>query len=183
MRSVPALLALLLVLAAPAGAQTRLSLLGGGLVPFGDLDDTSDPSVRFGLRAEHQPVNVLGQRSLLSFHATFAYSLLTLDSEYERIVDAAGADSDSYLLEVSGGVRAYSKAAPFFVTGSAGYARFRPGGDADSVDGVDMAAGLGFLVPTSLAILEVEGAIHQVFAADDVSFQYLTVTLGLGLPF
>ncbi len=183
MRTVSVVALLLLVLAAPAAAQTRLSLIGGGVVPFGDLDDTSDPSIRFGLRGEYQPVNPLGQRRLLSFHGTFAYTAMQLDGEYERILDESGADSDSHLLEISGGVRAYSAAAPFFVTGSAGYARFRPGGDGDGVNGVDLAAGLGFLLPASLALLEVEGAIHQFIAEDDVDFQYLTVTLGIGLPF
>jgi len=33
------------------------------------------------------------------------------------------------------------------------------------------------------SLVEVEGVIHQVLAEDDVNFQYLTVMLGLGLPF
>ena len=73
--------------------------------------------------------------------------------------------------------------APFFVTGGVGYTRFDPGGRASSVNGVNLGAGLGFLVPLPGLVVEVDGQLHQVFAEDDVDFQYLEVLLGVGLPF
>jgi hypothetical protein len=176
--------ALALALVAPgASAQTRLSLVGGGLVPFGDLGDTTDPSVRFGLRAEYHPVNLIGQKRPLSFHLMGAYSSLDLESGFQRSLEEQGADADAYLAEISAGVRAYSAVAPFFITGGAGWSRYRPGGDSDGFDGVDANVGLGFVVPVTVALVEVEGALHQVFAEQGVDFQYLTDTLGLGLPF
>lgn len=179
MRNVLLVLAVVLCAAAPATAQTRLSLLGGGIVPFGDLDEGADPSLMFGLRAEFQPVNPLGQARLLAFSASAAYASLDRDSG-SVVVEGT---SDPYLLEVTGGVRVYSRVAPFFVTGVAGYSRVQGAGGGDAVNGATAGVGLGFVVPVVSSLVEVEGVLHQVLAEDDVSFQYLTVLLGLGLPF
>jgi len=175
--------ALLAASAVPtASAQTRLTLLGGGLVPFGDLDDAADPSLAVGLEAEFQPVNALGQRRLLALTASAVYSSLDIDSGYKAALPP-GAGTDASLLELNVGVKAYSRVAPFFVAGSAGYSRYDPAGGGKSANGVNIGAGLGFLVPVQIALLQVEGRLHQVFAEDDVSFQYLDVLLGVGLPF
>ncbi|HMB70171.1 MAG TPA: hypothetical protein VKU85_12700 [bacterium] len=174
------LIAWVLVAAVPASAQTRLSLVGGGLVPFGDLDEGAEPSAAFGLRAEYQPVNALGQPRLLSIHLSTIYSELDRDGGE---LPAELADSDPFLLEFTGGVRAYSSVAPFFVTGTAGFAKADLGLGGESVSGFTAGAGLGFVAPVMASLVEVEGVIHQVLAEDDVNFQYLTVMLGLGLPF
>lgn len=183
MRTILVLSLAALLSAAPAAhAQTRLSLLGGGLVPFGDLDDGADPSMAAGLEGELQPVNALGQRRLVAFCARGVFSSLDVKGATKAALPP-GSDTGSSLLELSVGVKAYSRVAPFFVSGGAGYSRFDPAGDGGGVNGVNIAAGLGFLVPVRLAVLQVEGQLHQVFAEDDWDFQYLTVLLGIGLPF
>jgi hypothetical protein len=162
-------------------AQSRFSVHGGALVPLGDFGDWVEPSPRFGIRSELQSMNVLGQRKLLSFHVEASYAALSHEAAVESALLAQGSDEDPSLLEVGLGVRAYSRVAPFFVTGGAGYARYRPGGDLDTEHGLDLNAGLGFLVPLGLFLVEVEARLHNVIFEDD-DLRYLTAGAALGLP-
>jgi hypothetical protein len=170
-----------LAAAAPGSAQTRFTLAGGGLVPFGDLGDSTDPSLRAELRVERQAVNALGGVSLLSFVAYAAYSDLQLKSEVEDVL-VLGDETDPHLLELGGGVRVYSAAAPFFVTGGAAWTRYRPAGAGDARSGADLHGGVGFLLPMGLFLLEPEVTAHAVFL-EDADLQFLAATLGLALPF
>lgn len=181
--SIAPLLGLLVVaLPAVADAQTRLTISGGGLIPFGDLEDTTDPSVRAVLRFEFQPVNALGQASALSFLVYGAYSDLSFKPEVEEALIAAGEDTQPYLVEAGAAVRVYSGEAPFFLTGGGGYTRYQPGGAAGVRNGVDLHAGLGFLLPVGIALLEPEATGHVVLL-DEGDFQFLSATLGIALPF
>ena len=173
----------LLLVAAPARSQTRFSLAGGLLVPLGDLGDTTDPSPRFAVRGEFQTVNALGQRSPLSVFLQVSYSDLSLSSEDEATLASLGEDTGAYLLDAGAGIRVYSRAAPFFLTGGAGYVRFHPGGAGDALDGVDLNGGLGFAVPLSTVTLEVLTALHEVLVEEGRDFQYLDASLSVALPF
>jgi hypothetical protein len=167
--------------AAPADAQTRLMVGAGGLVPFGDLENSTDPSARFVLRAEFQPVNARGVASAISWGVQVAYTDLSLKPA--AAAAAAVADVPSpYLLEAGAGVRVYSRAAPFFLSGGAGYSRVRSGTGSDSQNGVDLHAGLGFLLPAGELLVEPEISGHVV-VLEEGDFQYLSATLGVALPF
>ncbi len=167
--------------AGPASAQTRFSVTGGAIIPWGGFADAVDPSPAVGARVEFQPVNVIGQRRLLALVLDATVGLLD-----EAALPAVGGtppadvDSDASLLAFGGGIRAYSRVAPFFVSGGVGWARY----DAAQVSaehGVDLHAGLGFLVPTGSVILEVEVALHEmVFSRNDL--QYLSASAALALP-
>lgn len=174
--------AAVVVLAGPASAQTRLTLAAGGLVPFGDLEETTDPSPRGLLRAEFQPVNALGVVSPVAFLVYLGYSDLALKSEVKDALLVAGDTTEPYLMEAGAGVRVYSRAAPFFLSGGAGYARYRPGGDAEAHNGLDLHGGLGFLLPVGIVLVEPEITGHVVLL-DEGDFQFLSATLGVALPF
>ena len=171
-----------LLAAAPGYSQTRLAVSGGVLVPFGDLGDSTDPSLRLALRGELRTVNALGQASPLAFGLYGAYSSLSVDSELEDALMALGIDPDPDLLEIGADVRAYSRSAPFFVGGGAGYARFTPVDGSDALHGVDLHVGAGFLLPLGMVFAEPEVTGHVVLLEDD-SFQFLAATLGFALPF
>ena len=76
----------------------------------------------------------------------------------------------------------YSRVAPFFLTGGAGYARYQPPGDGDAENGLDVHAGLGFAVPLGVFLGEVEATLHEVVAENDDK-QFLAATLAVALPF
>jgi hypothetical protein len=175
-------LALCAVLPASTRAETRLTVGAGGLIPFGDLGDTTDPSARALVRLEHQPINAIGQRSPLAYTFHVAYSDLSLDSMYEDLLIAAGEDTEPYILEVGAGIRVHSRVAPFFLAGGAAYARFVPGGAGGDENGVDVHGGLGFLFPAGVVVLEAEATAHAVILDED-DLQFLAVTLGVALPF
>jgi hypothetical protein len=166
-----------------APAQTRLSLSGGVLVPFGNLENTTDPSVRVALRAEYQPVNPLGKPKLLSMLLHAAYSDLAVKSEVKSLLTQAGESTDAYLLEVGAGVRVYSRVARFFLSTGAGYVRFRRAGEDGAVDGLDLHGGLGFAFPLGALLGEVEATLHETLVERDEDFQFLAATLGIALPF
>lgn len=174
--------AALLLAAAPVHSQTRLAIAGGALVPFGDFGDTMDPSFRVALRGELQPVNALGDPSRLAFGLYAAYTSLSVESSFEDALNANGIDPDPDLLEIGADVRVYSRAAPFFVGGGAGWARFTPPDGSDAENGADLHAGAGFLLPLGVAFAEPEVSGHVVLLEDD-HFQFLAATLGLALPF
>jgi hypothetical protein len=175
-----------------ASAQTRLSLEGGLLVPLGDFADRAELSPRFGLRAEFQSVNVLGQRRLLSYFARVSFADLAATEEAERFLAQWGGGSGPYLIEAGGGVRVYSQAAPLFVVAGASYVRCRPAGEPDGRNGIGLAGGLGFAVPIASWLAEGEVALHGVLLdgggrlgdeelAQDL--QYVTALVGFALPF
>jgi hypothetical protein len=186
-RSVPFLLlaALVVVLAAPveSRAQTRLTVLGGGLVPFGDLSDITEASLRGGARLEYQPVNALGKRRLLSWFLQGIYSPLEVKSEVKDPLEQAGQDGDASLLTVDAGIRAYSKVAPLFLQAGAGWTRYSPPGPGSSQDAFDFHAGAGFLIPIPLLYLEADVTIHQAIGSNDLSFTYAAANAGVSLPF
>lgn len=169
-------------LQAPAGAETRLTVGAGGLIPFGNLDDTTDPSARAVMRLEFQAINALGQASPLTYTVQVAYSDLSLDSAIEDLLVMRGEDTSPYLLEIGAGIRVHSRVAPFFLSGGAGYARYVPGGAAGDRNGVDVNGGVGFLFPAGIVVLEAEAAGHAVIL-DEEDLQFLAVTLGIALPF
>lgn len=169
-------------LSSPVHAQTRLIVGAGGVIPFGDLGDRTDPSVRALVRLEFQPINALGKASPLAGTLYIAYTDFSLDSDLEAALLAAGEDTEPYLLEIGGGVRVHSRVAPFFLSGGAAYARYLPGGAAGDRNGLDVHGGLGFLVPAGIVVLEAEAAAHAVLLEDD-DLQFLAVTLGVALPF
>ena len=114
-------------------------------MPFGDLDDTSDPSVRFGL-----PRGVPAGEPAGPAPSSFVprHVRLHRDAARRGVRADPGRVRRRLRCPSAGDLGRRARvlaAAPFFVTGSAGYARFRPGGDGDGVNGVDLAAGLGFL--------------------------------------
>ena len=174
---------------APAGAQTRLSLEGGVVVPLGAFGDLTDASLRYGIRAEIQPVNAIGERRLLAWFARVGFADLSFDSEVERTLYPDGLAHEPYLLDVGGGARVYSRVAPFFVSAGAGWVRYRPGGVGSSArSGVDLYGGLGFSAPVASVHVEAELALHEaLLGGDSVSggddLQYVTGLLGLALPF
>jgi len=185
MRTVVAIVLGVLLVAArqvPAHAETRLTVGAGGLVPFGDLGDVTDPSARAVIRLEFQPVNAIGQSSPLAYTVHVAYSDLSLDSQVKDLLIAAGEDTEPYLLEVGAGIRVHSRVAPFFLTGGAAYARYLPGGAGGDENGVDLHGGLGFLFPAGIVVLEAEATGHAVILDED-DLQFLAVTLGVALPF
>lgn len=168
-----------LCLAAPAEAQTRFSLLGGGVVPFGDLADAADPGPRFGARLEYQPVNALGQRRLIS--AFVEGSFAQLESVVEPIV-LGGATlkvEDPSLAAAVAGFRVYAEQTAFFLQAGAGWLMYDAG---DDLHGVDLHAGAGFLVEAPVMV-EVDVTLHQAFGEQDLSLSYLVAQLGVSLPF
>ncbi len=178
---IAALLVGLAVDAGPASAQTRFSVTGGAIIPWGGFADAVDPSPVVGARVEFQPVNVIGQRRLLSFVLDATVGILDVAST--TVIGGAppdDPDTDATLLTFGGGIRAYSKVAPFFVSGGAGWARYDAAG-LSAENGLDLHAGLGFLVPTGSLILEVEVSLHEmVFSEDDL--QYVSASAALALP-
>ncbi|MCA9753940.1 MAG: hypothetical protein R3B81_12510 [bacterium] len=185
----PAILAVLvlptvlLVGATDALAQTRLAVFGGGLVPFGDLEDTTESSFRVGARMEYQPVNARGQRRLLAWFAQVAFSPLSVKAEAQEAARLAGASEDATLFGVEAGTRVYSRTAPLFLQAGAGWARFDPPGDGDAGDALDFHLGAGFLVPVDPMFLEADVTLHQGIGSDDLSFTYVAAHGGLSLPF
>ena len=176
------LAAVLVLLAAPAQAQTRFSLSGGALVPLAKFADTVDPSWRFGVRAEFQSVNAIGKKSRISYYLQAAYSPLSFTDEYKAALEAAGEEADGSYGEVGGGVRVYSRVSLFFISAGAGYARLEPGGSADGENGFDLNAGAGFSIPLYLFKAEAHMTAHEVFIGGD-DIQFLDALVSLALPF
>ena len=179
----PGVLLGLLIFAAEGSAQTRFTIGGGLLVPFGDLEELNDPSFRGTLRFEAQSVNALGKRKLVSAYVQASYTDLALKSEIEEDILADGEDSNAYLIEAGGGARFYSRAAPLYLQIGAHYLRWRPGGSRDGLNGGDVHAGLGFLVPLYFFFVEADAAYHLAVMQEDVNFQFLTGTVGVSMPF
>ena len=167
-----------LAVASPAEAQTRFSLLGGGLIPFSDLSDAADPGPRFGARLEYQPVNALGQRRLISGFVEGAFAQLELSSDF---VDVDPSFDDPSVTTASAGFRVYAEQTAFFLQGGAGWLMYSPAAG-DDLHGVDVHAGAGFLVEAPV-LVEVDVTLHQAFGEDDLSLSYLVAQLGVSLPF
>jgi hypothetical protein len=177
-----------LFLGTPASAQTRLTLFGGPLVPFGDFDEVADLSWTAGARVEFQTVNAIGQRDQLSYFIEGSYSQILADEELELVLEDLGEDSDSSILGAAAGVRVYMRPAPLFISAGAGYIRYTPPADAGGLDGLDLQLGLGFMLPFERVQLEAVAVAHEALlnAEDgfgDEDLQYLTATAGIALPF
>ncbi len=188
--SFAALLAALALAAHPAAAQTRLTLFAGPLVPLGEFGDGADLSWTVGARGEFQRTNALGQRRLLSIFVEGAYGAVSLDSEVEAFLEEQDLDTSTSLFTVAGGMRAYARTAPLFLSAGAGYLRYLPAGDADGMNGLDLQIGAGFSLPVESFQAEAAAVLHEVLldtpegsesAVDDL--QFLTVTAGVSFPF
>lgn len=167
---------------AEADAQTRLTLFGGGLLPFGDLEEIVDPSLQLGARLEYQPVNARGKRRLNSWFLQACWTPLEPKSEIKAAAEARGESADADLAVVSLGARIYSRAAPLFLQIGGGWAWYdRPGLDAEDL--ADFHLGAGFLIPIPLLYLEADASIHQAFGRDDLSLTYVSANAGISLPF
>lgn len=176
-------LALCLFLPAGADAQSRLTLYGGGLVPFGDLEEVADPSLQLGARVEYQPVNARGKRRLNSWFLQACWTPLELKPEVQAELEAAGESTDVHLAVVSVGARVYARAAPLFLQIGGGWAWYDRPGASSATDLVDFHLGAGFLIPIPLLYLEADATIHQALGSDDLSLTYLSVNAGVSLPF
>jgi hypothetical protein len=174
---------LCLLVPAGAGAQTRLTLFGGGLVPFGDLEKVTDPSLEVGARAEYQPVNALGKRRLNSWFLQACWTPLETKPELEAALASGGESADADLVVVSVGARIYSRAAPFFLQVGGGWGLYDAPGATSSEDVADFHVGAGFLLPIPLLYLEADASLHQAFGSNDLSLTYLSANAGVSLPF
>jgi len=163
-----------------AEAQPRFSLSGGGLVPLGKFDDRVDASARFGLRAEYQSVNAIGNKSRVSYFVQAHYTSLSLDGAYEDALRNAGFSTDASMLDVDGGIRVYSRLSLFFIAVGAGWLRTDLAGRTD--DGVDVLGGAGFAVPLYLFMAEGQVTAHSAFFDGD-DLQFLDAMVSLAMPF
>ena len=172
----------LFVPAPDAHAQTRFAVEAGAMVPYSDYGDGVDPSAWIGARAEFQSVNAIGQIAALSFVVQAGYADLELAGDVE------GSGS---LWALGGGVRVYSGALPFFLSGTLEYMSssidLDQAGDDPSADSFGAAIGAGFRFDLQAAFVELEARLHAGFGADDdageVDPRFTTFTVGLGLPF
>jgi hypothetical protein len=152
-----------------AEAQTRLSVLGGGIIPF---EDELDPSFRGGVRAEFQPVDALGRRRRLAWYVAAHYADVASETE---------SGGRSTLIDVGLGTRVYSGGGPLFLEAGAGYANWSADG-ADSQNGIDLHGGGGFVIPAGSANVEFEATFHTA-RFDGSGLEYLSLLAGLAFPF
>lgn len=174
------LIALALLLgAAPASAQTRLSLDGGALLPVGDLADVNAVSPYVGARFEVQDVNALGQIATRTWFARLGFGIMR-----EDLPEPPADNSDGHYLDVCLGARAYasSKFSPFFMSVSAGYAQYEFPGVSDTYRGGTFNGGLGVSFRPVGFVLEVEARGHLVFLDGTDNFQFFTTIVSLGIP-
>ncbi|MGQ0723042.1 MAG: hypothetical protein ACT4PE_15945 [Candidatus Eiseniibacteriota bacterium] len=164
-----------------ASAQTRLTVAGGALIPLGDLENTHDTSAHAAFRIEHQPVDALGRAGRLSFLGEVSWADLSLEPAVEQALEDLGMDGGASLLGVGLALRVYSAAAPLFVHAGSGWARHESD-DSDSENGVDVHAGIGFVVTSRLVFVEPLVSAHTVLLEGE-DLQFVTATLGVGLPF
>jgi hypothetical protein len=175
--------ALLFIFASsPAAAQTRLTVAGGALLPLGDLGDTNDPSAHVAFRLEHQPVDALGRAGRLSFLVEAAWADLSFEDEVEQALIALGRETGGSLLLVGAALRAYSQVAPIFLSAGGGWGRHESDAESGSRDGVDLHAGIGFVLSSNAIFVEPLVAGHTVMMEGE-DLQFVTATLGIGLPF
>jgi hypothetical protein len=174
--------------AAPARAQTRLTLFGGPLVPFGDLEDVAEMSWIAGARTEFQTVNAIGQRDRSSFFIEGTYAQLFVDEAVGGALQSQGLDDSSSIFGAAVGMRVYTRPAPLFMSLGTGYAYYSPLADEEGMHGLAFQLGLGFLLPLKMFQIEAAAVAHEVlldtergFAKDDL--QYVTATGGLSFPF
>jgi hypothetical protein len=181
MRSPLLVTALLALVAAPTSAQTRLTIAGGALVPLGDLEETHDTSAHLAFRVEHQRVDALGRAGRVSFLGEVSWADLSLEPAVEEALEDLGQDGGASLLGVGIALRVYSEAAPLFVHAGSGWARHESE-DPDSRNGVDIHAGIGFVLASKVVFLEPLVSGHTVLLEGE-DLQFVTATLGVGLPF
>ena len=168
----------LTMLTGGASAQSRLSLEGGGLFPLGTMGDDVDVSPYLGATFELQDVNALGQTALLGVFLRGAYAPLTVKDEAKTIYND---DSSSYF-EAAIGVKAYSKAAPFYITVQGGYANYSPPG-LGSKNGLATGLGLGLDFGGPAIHVSLEGRANYAFMQDIDNISFLTTTAAIGFPF
>jgi hypothetical protein len=161
----------LIASAAPpsAEAQTRLAVLGGGIIPF---EDGLDPSFRGGVRAEFQPVDALGRHRRLAWYVA---------ANYADVASEAESGGSSTLIDAGLGMRVYSGGGPLFLEAGAGYTNWSADG-ADSQSGIDLQGGGGLAIPAGSANFELEATFHTA-RFDGSGLEYLSLLAGLAFPF
>lgn len=160
-------------LAAPAKAQNRLVVEGGGIMPVGDFGDAFSFSPVIGARLELQRANPLGQVALASAFLRGHFSPLNGE---ETLLGTPDGD----LLHLGVGARVASMAAPFSASVGVGWTRVEIEGVDDS--GFAANLGLGYNIPLPAAHLEFGVEYHIAFLEDD-ELSYLSYIAGIGLPF
>jgi hypothetical protein len=172
----------LVVLAAPALAQNRLAVEAGGLFPFSSFGDVNDTSPYFGATFDIQDVNPLGQVALLGVFLRAAYSPLVVNKNLKALLESNGRETGSSYFEGTLGLKAHSKASPFFLSVDAGYANYNlPGGGSKS--GFASGVGLGTAFGGPAVHLTIEGRMNVAFMSGIDNLQFFTLTAGLGFPF
>lgn len=176
------LLALLLATAAPASAQNRLSIEGGGLFPLGNMSDVNDTSPFLGAAFEFQRMNALGQTALMSFFLRAGYAPLGTKDEVKQSLEAAGRSSDSSYFEAMAGVKTYSSAAPLYLAVNTGYVYYEPPG-IDGKSGWGMGIGAGISMGGEAVRFAIEGRANYAFMDGIDNLEYLSAVASLGFPF
>ena len=173
---------LLASVVSPALAQNRLAVEAGGLLPFSSFGDVNDASPYFGATFDIQDVNPLGQVALLGVFLRAAYAPLVVDKDLKSALEGAGRETGSSYFEGVLGLKAHSKASPFFLSVDAGYANYNlPGGSSKS--GVASGVGLGTAFGGPAVNLTVEARMNVAFMSGMDNLQFLTLTASLGFPF
>ena len=184
MRRMSIVLSTLLLLCSSAAAQTGLGIEAGILQPFGDFGDTADMSPAFGVRWEVQDVNALGQVATVSFLARGLYAIVKTDADLaDAIEQQGGSVDDGGLFEVGGAVRAYSSAAPLFVSIGAHYANLDPGGNSDNYNAFGGFGGLGLRLGASSVHVDIEARFCFLIPEEIDNQTYATYTAALAFPF
>jgi hypothetical protein len=173
---------LVLALAAPAGAQNRLSAEAGGFFPLSDLGDITSTSGYIGARIDIQDLNPLGQVALLGIFGRVAFAPLVVKDEIKSQLANLGRDDSSSYFEATLGLKAHSAASPFFVSAQAGYANYSPPGS-DSKSGFATGVGLGTDFGGPALHISLEGRANFAFMSDIDNIQFLTLTASVGFPF
>ncbi len=171
---------LLLTLVASAGAQTRLAVEVGSLVPTGNFSNAVDASPWFGARIEYQPSNPLGQVANLGLYVRGAYSDLQNSSMLASQILGMNRDDSTSYVEGGVGARVYSIVLPFFLSAEANYARLDTG--VDSQNAFSPSIGLGLNFGLAGVFVEAEARGHA-FMGDGDTLNFLTFNVAAGLPF
>ena len=175
-------LTLLASVVSPALAQSRLGVEVGGLLPFSSFNDRINPSPYFGATFDIQGVNPLGQVALLDLFFRGAYAPLTVDSGTKAALEANGQDTSASYFEGTLGLKAHSKASPFFLSVQAGYAHYNAPGPG-SKNGIAGGVGLGSAFGGPAVHLTIEARMNVAFMSEINDLQFLTLTASLGFPF
>jgi len=169
-------LSLAVLFCSSAAAQTGLGIEAGILQPFGNFADGADISPAFGVRWEVQDVNALGQVATISFLARGLYAMVQA-----KEVGGVSPD-DGGLLELGGAVRAYSSAAPLFVSIGAHYANLDAPA-ADNYNAFGGFGGLGVRFGASTMHIDIEARFCFLIPEEIDNQTYATYTAALAFPF